>query len=170
MMTIFLCGFMGCGKTTIGEKLAQKLQCAFIDMDDYIEQKAGKTIPEIFAESGETYFRDLETQAVKDLAHEQGVISCGGGAMLREENAEIAKEFGEIIFLDVPFRTCYYRIADSDRPLVRKNTRQQLEDIYNQRNSIYRKHATYMIDASKSPTAAVTAIQEVLNFTEGFNS
>ena len=71
-MTIFLCGFMGCGKSTIGEKLAQKLNCNFIDMDDYIEQKANMTIPEIFEQFGEPHFRDLETQAVKELSTSGG--------------------------------------------------------------------------------------------------
>ncbi len=161
-MTIYLCGFMGCGKSTIGEKLAQKLNCNFIDMDDYIEQQAGMTIPEIFEKFGEPYFRDLETQAVRDLAQRSGVISCGGGAMLRDVNAEIARKNGFIVLLDVPFRTCWYRIADSDRPIVKKNTRQQLEELYHERYVIYQKHATHIADASHSPTAAVSEILNVL--------
>ena len=161
-MTIFLCGFMGCGKSTIGEKLAAKLNCDFIDMDDYIEQQAGMKIPEIFEKFGEPHFRDLETQAVRDLADRSGVISCGGGAMLREVNAEIARQHGYVILLDVPFRTCYFRIADSDRPIVKKNTRQQLEALYNTRYVIYKKHATHIADASQSPTAAVSEILNIL--------
>lgn len=164
-MTIFLCGFMGCGKSTVGEKLARKLNCNFIDMDDYIEQKANMKIPEIFEKFGEPHFRDLETQAVRDLAGYSGVISCGGGAMLRDVNAEIARQNGYVILLDVPFRTCYFRIADTDRPIVRKNTRQQLEELYNQRDVIYRKHATHIIDASHSPTAAVSEILNILGIT-----
>ncbi len=162
-MTIFLCGFMGCGKSTIGEKLAQKLNCNFIDMDDYIEQKANMTIPEIFEQFGEPHFRDLETQAVKELSTQEGVISCGGGAMLREVNAQIANANGFVVLLDVPFRTCYYRIADSDRPIVRKNTRQQLEDLYNKRYIIYKKHASHIVDASHSPSAAVNEILNALS-------
>ncbi|MBR4319826.1 MAG: shikimate kinase [Oscillospiraceae bacterium] len=157
-MTIFLCGFMGCGKSTIGEKLAQKLNCHFIDMDNYIEQKAGLRIPEIFEQFGEPHFRDLETQAVKELSGQEGVIACGGGAMLREVNAQIAREHGVVVLLDVPFRTCYYRIADSDRPIVKKNSRQQLEELYQKRAVIYQQHADYQIDASHSPTAAVSEI------------
>jgi len=162
-MTIFLCGFMGCGKSTIGEKLAQKLNCNFIDMDDYIEQKANMKIPQIFEQFGEPYFRDLETQAVKELSTQEGVISCGGGAMLREVNAQIANANGFVVLLDVPFRTCYYRIADSDRPIVRKNTRQQLEDLYNKRDIIYKKHASHIVDASHSPSAAVNEILNALS-------
>ena len=161
-MTIFLCGFMGCGKSTIGEKLAKKLNCDFIDMDSYIEQQAGMKIPEIFEKFGEPHFRDLETQAVRDLSERSGVISCGGGAMLRDINAEIARQHGYVVLLDVPFRTCYFRIADSDRPIVRNNTRQQLEELYHQRDSIYRKHATHTADASHSPASAVNEILNIL--------
>ena len=161
-MTIFLCGFMGCGKSTIGEKLAQKLNWNFIDMDKYIEQKAGLHIPEIFEQFGEPHFRDLETQAVKELSGQEGVIACGGGAMLREVNAQIAREHGIVILLDVPFRTCYYRIADSDRPIVKKNSRQQLEELYQKRAVIYQKHADYQINASHSPMATVSEILNTL--------
>ena len=161
-MTIFLCGFMGSGKSTIGEKLAKKLNCDFIDMDSYIEQQAGMKIPEIFEKFGEPHFRALETQAVAELASREGVISCGGGAMINEYNAKIAREHGYIVLLDVPFRTCWFRIADSDRPFVRNNTRQQLEELYHQRDSIYRKHATHTADASHSPASAVTKILNVL--------
>ncbi|MBD5144029.1 MAG: shikimate kinase [Ruminococcus sp.] len=159
-MTIFLCGFMGCGKSTIGLKLAQKLNCNFIDMDNYIEQQAGMTIPEIFEKFGENYFRDLETNAVQELAHHEGVIACGGGAMLREINANFARKTGHVILLDVPFRTCYFRIADSDRPIVKQNTRQQLQNLYNKRYVIYKKHCTHVIDASHSVTIS---IQNILN-------
>lgn len=161
-MTIFLCGFMGCGKSTIGERLARRLACDFVDMDDYIEQQAGMRIPEIFAKHGEAYFRNLETEAVRALSSHTGVIACGGGAMLREINAEIARQHGVVVLLDVPFRTCYFRIADSDRPIVRSNSRQQLEELYQKRYVLYRAHCTHSIDASHSPSAAVAEIMHVL--------
>lgn len=161
-MTIFLCGFMGCGKSTIGERLAAQLQAPFVDMDAYIEAQAGMTIPEIFEKYGEPHFRDLETQAVRDLASRDGVIACGGGAMLREENAAIAAQSGDVLYLDVPFHICYRRIADTDRPIVRRSTRQELEQLYNQRRVIYQKHSTRKIEAVKSPSATVKAIVELL--------
>ena len=113
-MTIFLCGFMGCGKSTVGVKLAKSLNVPFTDMDAYIEEQAGKKITEIFAEDGEEHFRDLETQAVWELASRDGIIACGGGAMLRDINAQIAAEHGTVLFLDVPFRMCWLRIANTD--------------------------------------------------------
>ena len=161
-MTIFLCGFMGCGKSTIGAKLAKKLDCDFIDMDDYIEEQAGMSIPQIFEKYGEPHFRDLETQAVRELSARNGVISCGGGAMLREVNAQTARQNGVVILLDVPFRTCYFRIADTDRPIVRNNTRSQLEKLYHDRYVIYKQHSDHDIDASHSPAVSVSEILNVL--------
>lgn len=161
-MTIFLCGFMGCGKSTIGVRLAKKLGCPFTDMDTYIEEQAGMRIPEIFEQHGEPYFRDLETQAIRELATREGVIACGGGAMLREENARIAQESGIVLFLDVPFRMCYQRIATTDRPIVRRSTRQELYDLYRKRRGIYRRHCTHRITAVHTPAATVGEIAALL--------
>lgn len=161
-MTVFLCGFMGCGKSTVGKKLAGKLGCPFTDMDAYIEEHAGMTIPEIFSQHGEAYFRDLETQAMRALASQEGVIACGGGAMLREENARIAQETGSVVLLDLPFAMCYERIADSDRPIVRRSSPEALEALYNTRLPIYRAHATHTVDATRSPSVTARAILAVL--------
>lgn len=157
-MTIFLCGFMGCGKSTVGAKLSKLLNVPFTDMDTYIEQQAGRTIPEIFAQDGESHFRDLETQAVRDLSQREGIIACGGGAMLREINAQIAAEHGTVVFLDVPFKTCYVRIANTDRPIVRRSTRQQLYGMYVKRRRLYRRHSTHRIEAIHSPTKVAEEI------------
>ena len=161
-MTIFLCGFMGCGKSTVGQKLAKTLNVPFTDMDTYIEEQAGKTIPEIFSEDGEPHFRDLETQAVRDLATQEGVIACGGGAMLRDINAKIAAENGTVLFLDVPFRMCYLRIANTDRPIVKRSTRQELYNLYRKRRGVYRRHSTHRIEAVHSPTQTVQEIIALL--------
>ncbi len=161
-MTIFLCGFMGCGKSTIGARLADLLNCPFIDMDNYIEIKSGMTIPQIFEQYGESYFRDLETQAIRDLSQQSGVIACGGGAMLRDENAQIARQHGLVMLLHVPFSVCYARISDSDRPLVRKNTPQQMETLYHDRSAIYQAHCTHCISADASPDAVADQILNIL--------
>lgn len=161
-MTIFLCGFMGCGKSTVGALLARRMEVPFVDMDAYIEKQAGMKIPEIFEKYGETHFRDLETQAVRELASHEGVIACGGGAMLRQENAEIASENGMVLFLDVPFMTCYHRIANTDRPIVRRSTCAELRELYKKRRGVYRHHSTHRVDAAKSPAATVNAILEVI--------
>ena len=161
-MTVFLCGFMGCGKSTVGRKLAAKLGCPFTDMDAWIEETAGMTIPEIFAGKGEAYFRDLETQAVRTLAGHTGVIACGGGAMLREENARIAQGAGAVVLLDLPFSICYERIAGSDRPIVQRSSREELLALYNTRLPVYRAHATHRVDASRSPSVTARSILHTL--------
>ncbi len=163
-MTLFLCGFMGCGKTTIGEQLAQKLGLPFMDTDAYLVEQEGKSIPEIFAEDGEPYFREKEAEAIRTLRQKPAVISCGGGAMLREDSAAAARETGEVILLDVPFEVCYARIADdTNRPIVQQNTKAELEQIFEQRAAIYRKHASRIISAEGTPLEVTERIVQALN-------
>lgn len=151
MKTVYLCGFMGCGKSTIGKILAQKLECVFFDMDDYIVEREGMKIPQIFAEKGEQYFRETETEAIRELAKHSGVIACGGGAMLKKENAEIASSVGTVVYIDVPFEVCYSRISgDNNRPLVMNNTKKQLEDIYKNRVNLYTRNSSLTINGDSS--------------------
>ena len=87
-MTIFLCGFMGCGKTTVGEILAKQLGLPLIDTDAYIVEQEGRSIPEIFAQEGEPYFRKVEAQAIRTLCTKNAVIACGGGEVI-VQNGEV---------------------------------------------------------------------------------
>ncbi|MCC6422417.1 MAG: shikimate kinase [Phycisphaerales bacterium] len=100
-MSILLVGYRGSGKTTIGKKLADRLWQPFVDTDDLIVRAAGKSIKEIFAESGEEAFRDLESNALQQaLALKDHVISLGGGAVIREQNRELIKNSGHrVIYL-----------------------------------------------------------------------
>ncbi len=151
MRPIYLCGFMGCGKTTAGKLLAEKLGCGFFDMDNYITEKEKMEIPRIFAEKGEKYFREAETEAVRELAGQSGVIACGGGAMLKKENAEIASAAGTVIYIDGPFETCYSRISgDKNRPIVMNNTKEELEIIYSGRAPVYSRNASLTISGDGS--------------------
>lgn len=151
MKPIYLCGFMGCGKTTVGKLLAEKLGCGFYDMDEYIVEREKMKIPQIFAEKGEKYFRETETAVIKELSGSSGIIACGGGAMLKKENAEIASENGIIIYIEVPFETCYGRISDDkNRPIVMNNTKEELEFIYDSRAPIYKENSTLTADGNGS--------------------
>ncbi len=151
-MTIFLCGFMGCGKTTVGELLAKKLGLPLIDTDAYIVREEGKTIPEIFAQDGEAYFREKEAAAIRTLCDKQAVISCGGGAMLNPESAAYARKNGIVVLLDESFACCYQRIrGDSNRPIVQRSTKEELEALFQQRASIYRAHASCVIPGGGTP-------------------
>lgn len=150
---IYLCGFMGSGKTTTGQNLARLLGRPFIDLDDYIEAEQGRPIAAIFAQSGEAAFREIESQALHTLGRQKGmVIATGGGALLREENARFAKSNGEVVLLALPFDQCYERIAaDTQRPLVAANPKEKLEQIYRDRMPLYQKAATITVDGTGSP-------------------
>lgn len=152
MRTLFLCGFMGCGKTTIGQLLAKKLSVPFYDLDAYIVKKEGRSIPEIFAADGEPYFRRIEAASIGEISQNGGVIATGGGAILNPNTASLAKARGRVIFLDAPFKVCYARIAgDKNRPLVMNNTKQQLEELYNRRRTVYSENSTDTVSAKGTP-------------------
>lgn len=151
-MTIYLCGFMGCGKSTVGSLLAQKAGMRFTDLDDYIEEKEQMSIPDIFAQKGEAYFREREAQAVKELSAENSVVACGGGTIINDNSARIARENGTVFFLDIPFETCYERIKDdAHRPLVANNTKEQLFEIFSRRHDIYLKNSSLTVNADSTP-------------------
>ena len=100
MNNIVLCGFMGCGKTTVGRNLARKAGRKFIDMDLYIEEKAGMKISEIFEKFGESRFRDMEHEACLELADTEGlVIASGGGAFTFQRNIDASEEKTKSFFL-----------------------------------------------------------------------
>ena len=163
MKAVYLCGFMGCGKTTVGKILARKLGCEFYDMDEYIVEREGMKIPEIFAEKGERYFRDTETAAIKELAENKGIIACGGGAMLKKENAEIAAENGITVYIDVPFEVCYGRISgDKNRPIVMSNTKEELEFIYDSRIPLYRENSTVTVSGDGTAEEIAERISDAI--------
>ena len=103
MDNIVLCGFMGCGKTTVGRNLARKSGRKFVDMDSYIEEKAGMKVSEIFEKYGENRFRDMEHEACLELADTKGlVIASGGGAFTFQRNIDAFRGKDKIVLLDVP--------------------------------------------------------------------
>ncbi len=164
-MTIYLCGFMGCGKSTIGKLLSKKLGMSFTDLDSYIENKENMSIPEIFKTKGEPYFREEEAKAVEALADKNNyVIACGGGTILNDKSAETASKCGTVIFLDVPFELCYSRIKDdTNRPLVVNNSKDELHEIFIRRHEIYLKNSDICIDAGNTPSQICLEITELIN-------
>lgn len=159
---IFLCGFMGCGKTTVGKEAARLAGTAFIDLDDEIIREAGTPIPEIFARYGEERFREYETEALKRIAAstEAAVVATGGGALIRARNADICRSSGLVLLLDVPFDTCYMRIqGDQNRPNASGKSREELLALYEMRLESYRLHSDAIIPDGelKQRAAAVAA-------------
>ena len=120
---IFLIGFMGCGKSTMARLLAEQTGARLIEMDETIEEEAGMSINEIFKVHGEKHFRDLESALIVRIAKEGGaVVSCGGGAILRQENIDCMKENGRIVYLSATPETIYRRVRNStNRPLLNGN-------------------------------------------------
>jgi len=120
---IFLIGFMGVGKTSTSKLLSQKLKVREVDTDDMIVQREKRSIPEIFEQSGEPYFRQVETEMLDFLAEQAScIVSCGGGMAMREENVAKMKRIGKIIFLTATPETIYGRVKDStNRPLLNGN-------------------------------------------------
>ncbi|MBP7174743.1 MAG: shikimate kinase [Thermoclostridium sp.] len=134
---IVLIGMMGCGKTTVGKIVAERLKLRFIDLDHYIESK-WSSIPALF-EKGEEYFRDIETKALKEVSKVDGaVIATGGGVIKRSENIAALKERGILFFLDRPVEDILADIDTDHRPLL-KDGKNKLMDLFNERYPLYIK-------------------------------
>jgi shikimate kinase len=142
MKNIILTGFMGSGKTEVGKRLAQRLGYAFLDTDKLIEEKTGKSISEIFREEGESSFRELETEVIKNLSGITGyIISTGGGIVIREENILSLKNIGLVIWLKTSPETIINRISsETHRPLLNvDNPLEQIKKLLSIREQFYSK-------------------------------
>lgn len=150
MKNIFLCGFMGCGKSSVGRALSTVLGTPFADLDELIVEHANMTIPQIFEKYGQAHFRALESQEIEKISRLDGnIIATGGGAMVNAQNASIAKQNGIVVFLDVAFDTCYERIAgDTNRPIVQSSSKSELLELYNNRKVCYEQNCNVKIDAT----------------------
>ena len=151
---IILCGFMGCGKSTVGPLLAGMSGRKFVDMDSYIEQHAGKTVSAIFAEDGEPHFRALEREACAVHAAQSGlVIAAGGGTLVQQGNADILRKTGVIVLLDASLDTLQKRLAhDTTRPLLQKPNRAAvIAELLSQRLPLYRNASDFSAAADSAP-------------------
>lgn len=120
-MNIFLVGFMASGKTTLGSQLASLLGMRYVDMDEYIEHKNGKTIRQVFVTKGEEFFRLLENEALSDLVKEDGVVvATGGGSACFHNNIELMNSHGLTVYLKVSTEELVRRLSETkiDRPLL----------------------------------------------------
>ncbi len=163
MMNIYLIGFMGCGKTTVGKKLASKLGKPFIDLDLQIEEEQGRSIRQIFEEFGEDYFRKLESETLKSISKlESFVLSVGGGTPCHSGNIDFMKKTGLTIYLEMTPAQLASRIRQnkSKRPLVKDlNDSELLEFVrikLEERRLFYEK-AHWVVDGFKIDIAGLTA-------------
>lgn len=158
---IVLTGIMGCGKTTIGRMLAEKLSVEFIDLDRYIEDKWG-SITGLF-EKGEEYFRDIESLAVGEVSGKNGVvIATGGGVVKRMENVAALKKNGIIFFIDRPLKDILSDVDTSERPLL-KEGKDKLVHIFNERYNLYISTCDVHI---KNTSDIESVISEIIEYLE----
>jgi shikimate kinase len=151
MRNIYLIGFMGTGKTAAGKELAQKKKWRFVDLDELIELKEKRSIPDIFSCDGEPYFRRIEKRVLKEVAAEKKfVVACGGGIVLDKDNIRIMKETGIIICLTANLEVILKRTSGClHRPLLNvARPKEQIELLLKLRAPYYAQ-ADITIDTSK---------------------
>lgn len=156
-MTITLTGFMGCGKSSVGKEMAAMLGCHFIDLDEYIEKKEGRSIPEIFSEGGEKSFREIEQAALSEVVSDTGrasgpvtVLSLGGGTLTTEECARIVKNSTYCIYLRATTDILVANLENDHegRPMLGGSTplREKIRTLMDQRAATYENTASLIID------------------------
>jgi shikimate kinase len=171
---IALIGFMAAGKTVVGQSLATNLQMDFLDLDTFIEKKAGKSIPEIFATEGEMGFRILEMQAVKEAFRRSHlVVACGGGVILNRQNTDIMIRSSVVVYLVAEPEEIFERIKSGHvrRPLLEvDDPLETIERLLKQRKALYEKSADITVDTTGlSINAVVRQIISELGKDESFN-
>lgn len=169
MKNIVLIGYMGCGKSTVGKTIAKELEYLFVDMDTVIHDRCGMSIEQIFERYGEEYFRDLESQAAKDLSKNQcSVIATGGGIVLRSENITALRENGYIFFLDTPIDTIENRMSLlAGRPLLMDKSPIQVRKHFEERLPYYQNHDFCIHTDQKKITEIAQEIIRIYQKAEG---
>lgn len=158
---IVLVGMMGCGKTTVGRLLAQPLGLEPVDTDALIEQREGRSIPDIFAREGEAYFRALELELCRELSRRQGLVTaCGGGLPTQEAAIAALKENGLVFWLDRDPGETYDGLDVSGRPLA-QGGREDFLARYALRSPIYRRWADYVIPCGDGPQGAAERVSTI---------
>ena len=166
---------MGAGKSTVGRRLATKLQRPFFDLDHYIEKQTACQITDIFTHQGEEQFRQLESESLRQLLHrhdEPLVLATGGGAILREQNRKLMRAQGIVIFLAASWETIYQRLANNNsRPLINphhnhnptaadeKKKREKIKDLLTSRKPFYNFHDLKIVTDHKD---IETIVQEII--------
>lgn len=162
MKNIVLIGMMGCGKSTCAKLLSERLGRPAADTDGIVVAREARTIPEIFASDGESYFRDREREVSEELAQQSDlIIACGGGLPLREDCISPLKDSGIVVFLNRDPGEIYDSVSMDGRPLG-QGGRMVFTARFRGREPIYRRWADIIIEDFSSPQATVDAISQAL--------
>lgn len=167
-MLIFLIGMMGSGKTTLGRQLADRLSYAFVDLDEYLEKREGRSIAALFEQEGQERFRELEREALEAVVREydQAVISTGGGAPCFFDNIGFINRHGISCFLDVPVEEISRRLLASDllvRPLLAGKTEEEVKTFLVKILSLRKQFYDQASIQLRGPAIAVEQLQNLLN-------
>jgi len=162
MRNIVFIGMMGCGKTTVSKMLADRLGRPWYDCDGEIEKKEHMSVSGIFSQKGEPYFRQKESECIKNLSEKQGsVISTGGGAVLNGENMTLLKNNGFIIYLRRSVESIVSTLQSETRPLL-KNNSNALYELYEKRSALYERYSDIIVDNEGSKGQTLQILLEAL--------
>lgn len=165
---VFLVGFMGSGKSTVGQELARRLGWDFVDLDARIETRERQSIPDIFRDRGEPAFRSAETDAVRDLTTSlarESVVALGGGAFVQEVNRELLRVWPSV-FLDAPvselWQRCLRHEADDGAKRPLRNDPEQFARLHEERLPFYRQARIVVATSGKEPGEICQEIERAL--------
>ncbi|GEN46556.1 shikimate kinase [Alkalibacillus haloalkaliphilus] len=163
MTTIALIGFMGSGKTTIGQRLARSMEIPFVDTDDEIVNRVGMSVPEIFDHFGEQYFRSVESEILKSLSKKKCVVATGGGIIKLDTNRQMLRSDDFLtVWLDLTFDTVMKRIAnDESRPLWNQDVEKRMS-LFNSRQALYDDSSHFSVNVDGQPVEEL--IEEIKRY------
>ena len=166
-LPIYLIGARGCGKTTVGQSLAQALGYAFSDTDKYLQQTTGLTVTEIVAAEGWQGFRRRETASLQAVTAENSVIATGGGMVLAAENRQFMREQGRVIYLKADAEVLAARLEaypeQAQRPtLTGRPIAEEMVEVLAAREALYHEASHYIINAMQQPDSVIDEIISVL--------
>lgn len=142
MPRLYIVGMPGSGKSTIGKLLAKKIDLTFFDLDELIVQKEKKSIPDIFEQEGESYFRQVESEELQEITHqnESFVLATGGGAPCYHNGIEWMNKYGTTVFIDVSPEILVKRVSEQgERPLLKEDPSGRIKKLYEERHPTYQK-------------------------------
>lgn len=160
---IFLIGMPGSGKSSLGRRVANQLRLPYTDTDQRITQAVGCSVSDIFAYYGEQAFRNAETNLLAQLTREQpGIVSTGGGMVMRDVNRTIMRNHGVIILIDRPLDDILSDIKLDRRPMLAEKGLSEVERLYHERINIYRAAADAVLDNAHGYHAGVAGLEKLI--------